>query len=827
MRRDPPSFDSTTQQASASSAGTIISTTSGKDGLPPNAVDGAGGIEGGSATASNSQSTRPREARGEDSISRSAHPHRRPYAIIEEFVGPNLERRTLIRSAHIGDTYLRKQWVQSDDFRPQGENELEATQRVLASQSRAGQIGQRIKRTLLGQPLATEQQLHERLTKVKALAVLSSDAISSVAYGTEASLGILIAAGVGALHFNLIIGGLIILLMGIVGTSYFQTIHAYPQGGGSYIVARDNMGDWPGLVAAAALLIDYVLTVSVSVAAGVAAMVSAVSWLAPYSVLIGVIFIGIIMVINLRGIRESGTIFAAPTYLFVGVFLIMILTGVVHAAFSPGGLFTAAPLTAQPITTFGWTPQQFGIVLVLAAFANGCSAMTGVEAISNGVPAFKAPEARNASRTLIAMVAILATLYLGTTYLAWRFSLIPNVNQNPTLDSQIASLLYLHNRFTVWFYYLIQFATTLILVLAANTSFADFPRLSSILARDGFLPHQFSFRGDRLAFSVGIVVLSAFSITLLVVFNGNTGALINLYALGVFTAFTLSQSGMVVHWWRKRAHPEKRAWQRSLLINGVGAIVTGIVALVIMFTKFDRGAWIVMLLAPLLVLLFRSVQRHYTHVRQQIPDLPVRSSTTIRHVAIVPLARFDVVAMRSLNYALSLGMETIGVHVITDQDEDAQMRSEWTNWFARQQQEREAIGGTTDGTGGTGAGASVNGLNDLTSARRNALRQRPEPKLVIIRSPWRALVAPIVRYVRQQQRIRNDPDTVITVLLPEYVPAHWWERLLHNETAFRLKLALYAQRGVVVTNIPYHLGGDPIQQSEAATVAVERPQTIL
>ncbi|HEX8036942.1 MAG TPA: APC family permease [Ktedonobacterales bacterium] len=713
---------------------------------------------------------------------------------------PGFEHRVVLPGPKPGNTYVRRSLPASREFRTLGTNTIEATEASLAPRSSRGRLYEQVRRVMIGRRLATAEQVHERLTKVKALAVLSSDAISSVAYGTEASLGILITAGLGALHFNLGIAAVIITLMVIVGTSYWQTIHAYPHGGGSYIVARDNLGDWPGLIAAAALLIDYVLTVSVSVAAGVAALTTAVPSLQTYAVPLGVFFILLIMVVNLRGIRESGTIFAAPTYLFVLSFVIMIVAGIAKAALASGGLLHAIP-PATPPEALGWSKalQPFGPLLILTAFASGCAAMTGVEAISNGVPAFKPPESHNASRTLAVMVAILATLYLGTTYLSWRFGMEPYANQNPTLDGQIAAYV-----FTGWsqpFYYVVQFATLLILVLAANTSFADFPRLSSILARDGFLPHQFSFRGDRLAFSTGIIVLSALSIVLLIAFNGSTDALINLYALGVFTAFTLSQSGMVVRWYRKR-EAAGFGWRRSMLINGVGAFATGVVTIVIMITKFDRGAWIVVLLVPLLVLLFRGIRRHYTHVRQQIRTLTPTRAEDLRHVMVVPIAELNRPAWQSLAYASSLAPEVVALHISTESEEEADFRTEWERWlesrrndFSREAQEAKAS---------QLAGQTPDDAREATKVYKRAVAlAKNNPQLVVIESPYRSLVPPLVAYI-DALRDRN-PGMTVTVVLPEFVPAHWWERILHNQTAFRLKLALYSDPGVVVVNVPYHL----------------------
>ena len=713
---------------------------------------------------------------------------------------PGFEHRVVMPGTQPGNAYVRRSLPATREFRSLGENTIEATEASLAPRSGRGRLYEQVRRAVIGRRLATEEQVHERLTKVKALAVLSSDAISSVAYGTEASLGILITAGLGVLHYNLGIAAVIITLMVIVGTSYWQTIHAYPHGGGSYIVARDNLGDWPGLIAAAALLIDYVLTVSVSVAAGVAALVTAVPSLQMYAVPLGVFFILLIMVVNLRGIRESGTIFAAPTYLFVIAFVIMIVAGIAKAAFAHGGLLHALPPTHTP-AELGWGQQlqPFGPLLILTAFASGCAAMTGVEAISNGVPAFKPPESHNASRTLAVMIAILATLYLGTTYLAWRFGIEPYAGQNPTLDGQIAAFV-----FTSWsqpFYYVVQFATLLILVLAANTSFADFPRLSSILARDGFLPHQFAFRGDRLAFSTGIIVLSGLSIVLLVAFNGSTDALINLYALGVFTAFTLSQSGMVMRWFRKR-EAAGSGWRHSIVINGVGAVATGVVTVVIMISKFNRGAWIVVLLVPLLVLLFRGIRKHYTLVRKQTMALtPVRAED-LRHVMVVPIAELNRPAWQSLAYARSLAPQVVALHVATDTEEETDFRTEWEHWI---ESRRSDLAVEAQSAKAERLTAQDQGETREASRRyeRIVALGKTSPQLVIIESPYRSLVPPLVAYI-DALRDRN-PGTTVTVVLPEFVPAHWWERILHNQTALRLKLALYSDPGVVVVNVPYLL----------------------
>ncbi len=742
----------------------------------------------------------------------------RPIHLPGELVG--VETKTILPGSRPGATYVRMRAPLKRSFEPRsGPETIEATEATLQPRSGAGRIAERVKRVLIGQRLPSTAAITERLTKVKALAVLSSDAISSVAYATEASLGVLIAAGVGALTANPLIALAIAALMIIVGTSYFQTIHAYTTGGGSYIVARDNLGDLPGLIAAAALLIDSVLTVSVSVSSGIDAFVSAVTPLAPYDVPLGVIAIIVILVVNLRGIRESGTIFAAPTYLFIGAFLFMILAGIFYAATHGGGLLGAVhPANTRALHSWGDLHERLGILLVLTAFASGCSAMTGTEAISNGIPAFQPPESRNAGRTLLWMVAILATLFLGITYLAWRFGIVPYANQQPTVDSQIADLIFNKGYSALGFmYYVVQFATLMILVLAANTSFADFPRLSSILARDGFLPHFFAHRGDRLAFSVGIVVLGALSTVLLVIFKGSTDALINLYALGVFTAFTLSQTGMVIHWWRLR-NQAGQGWRRSMAINTVGAITTGIVAVIITIAKFDRGAWIVVILVPLLVLLFLAIARHYRRVREQISAFAVKTPEQMRTLAVVPVAQLDHVALRSIFYAQSLTPNVIVVHVAAEVEDEDRLRSEWLAWMESSSPGRDEAGLATTPRGNGAAEESIgahsmrpepDGRSPVTTqpaapAFTTALANaRAKPRLVIIESPYRSLVSPLVSYV---DALRDaNPGSIVTVVLPEFVPAHWWERLLHNQTALRLKLALYGQHGVVVANLPYHL----------------------
>ncbi len=634
---------------------------------------------------------------------------------------------------------------------------LKATEETQAPHTATERITYNIKRFLIGAPIASAQADHERLTKFKALAVLSSDAISSVAYATEAILVSLIAAGSGNLGLTLLISFAIIALLSIVALSYRQTIPAYPNGGGSYIVAKDNLGTLPGLIAAASLLIDYVLTVSVSVAAGVQNLVSLFAPLSPYVVQIDVALVILITVVNLRGVRESGTIFSIPTYIFIFSAVSLIVVGLVKIYI----LHIPPAHTQFPNVV---ATESLSIFLILKSFAAGCSAMTGVEAISNGVPAFKKPETRNAAATLTWMAVILGTLFLGITILVMSYHPIPSLGGNPPVIAKIAKEIFsgpLSFMFPIF-----EIATLFILTLAANTSYADFPRLASLLARDNFLPHQFAFRGDRLAFTTGIIFLAAFASILLIVFNGDTSHLIDLYAVGVFMSFTLSQSGMVLHWWRLRR--EQKNWQRGLFINGLGALTTLVVAVVIASTKFLEGAWIVVILIPLLVLLFLGIRTHYTHIeRERTTNIPAKPAD-IQHLFIVPIAGMDRVSIQSLSYARSISTHVIAVHVAIDEDDVTRVRAAWNQW-------------------------------------RHNLRKDEKTELVIIESPYRALSRPLLDYIDTVHELY--PDYTLTVLLPEFVVAHWWEYILHNQTALQLKASLLFRPGIVVTNVPQHLPG--------------------
>jgi amino acid transporter len=659
---------------------------------------------------------------------------------------PDLEWRETVRGAKPGDRFVRI--ATHKGFSRVRRGYLVPRPGTGDPTSGWGLAMHRFKHLVLGNPIPTARESHERLNKVRALAVFSSDALSSVAYGGEEIMKVLVTAGAGALALTMPISAVIVLLLAIVVVSYRQTIRAYPSGGGSYIVANDNLGMLPGLTAAAALLIDYVLTVSVSIAAGVAALTSMVpDWL-PLTVPMTIAAVVLIAMANLRGIRESGTIFAAPTYLFVVMMYVLIALGLLRlftGDFSYTPPPSVRPFGAEPLTVF----------LVLRAFAQGCSAMTGTEAISNGVPAFKAPESTNARTTLVWMGVLLGTMFFGMNFVATRMGILPASDE--TVLSQLGRVVLGDGSLL---YVVLQIATALILVLAANTSFADFPRLSSILARDRFLPRLFQFRGDRLAFTSGIITLALFAIVLLVIFNGSVDQLIPLYAVGVFLSFTLSQSGMVVHWRRLR----EPGWQRYAIINGIGAAATAVVTVVIAVTKFADGAWLVVLLIPLLILGFWGIHRHYValeHARRaETPLLP--DEITVR--AVVPVADIGVQARQALAFARAIAPDdrhVVAVHVTDDIASAERLGREWEEWA-------------------------------------------PGVELVIVESPYRSLAGPLLAYIDALKD--THPQDTITVVLPEFVPSHWWEHLLHNQTALRLKASLLFHPGLVVTNVPYHMG---------------------
>jgi amino acid transporter len=600
------------------------------------------------------------------------------------------------------------------------------------------------KRLVVGKPIPSHLAHHERLSRLTGLAVLSSDALSSVAYATEEILRVLVLVGAAALTYATPIAFTIAAILAIVVFSYRQTVHAYPSGGGAYLVSKDNLGEAPALIAAASLLIDYVLTVAVSIAAGVAAITSAFPQLHINRIEMTLAFVVVLMLGNLRGIRESGNIFAIPTYFFIVTTLGLIAIGVFRLATG-----TIQPVVAaQPVHS---TAEPLTLFLLLTAFANGCTAMTGVEAVSNGVPAFRPPESKNAASTMLMMAALSITMFLGITLLSEAYHIIPS--EQETVVSQLARGVF-GDRGPA--YYAIQAATMLILVLAANTAYADFPRLASILARDRYVPRQFMNQGDRLAFSNGIVGLSVFAAILLVAFGGDTHALIPLYMIGVFVSFTLSQAGMVVHWWRLRGP----GWRSSAMVNGLGALVTGVVLLVVAATKAREGAWIILLLIPANVVFFRITRRHYDGVAAQL-SLRGWSPRGLRHnTVLVPISGIQRAVVEALDYAKSLSKDVRAVYVNIDQPATEQLRSQWPQW---------------------GEGVP----------------------LVVLDSPYRSLMEPLLEYIERVYGER--PDDYVTIVLPEFVPARWWHHLFHNQRALLIKGALLFRPNTVVTSVPFHL----------------------
>ncbi|PSB58126.1 APC family permease [Chamaesiphon polymorphus] len=604
----------------------------------------------------------------------------------------------------------------------------------------------RLKRYAIGPSLPTSAASQERLSIPTALAVLSSDALSSVAYATEEILHVLVLAGSGVLGLSLPIALGIIGLLVVVTLSYRQTIRAYPSGGGAYTVARENLGLYPGLLAAAALTIDYILTVTVSIAAGIAALTSAVPSLYPFTVELCLLAIVFIALANLRGLRESGRLFVVPTYVFIVSIFVLILVGLVQGN---------SPTTIAPNMP---VKESLSVFLILRAFAAGCTAMTGVEAISNGVLAFHPPEWKNARSTLLIMSGLLGSMFLGITYLANVRQIVPVDGQ--TVVSQLGRQIFGNG----FFYYFLQIATLLILVLAANTSYADFPRLASLLARDRFLPRQLMLQGDRLVFSNGILLLSLLAAVLIVVFRGNVNAIIPLYAVGVFTSFTLSQAGMVRHWFRTK----ERGWRTSAVINGLGAIVTTIVFTIIVSTKFVEGAWLVTILIPLVVWIFLTIRRHYHRMseRLQITELnrdryPLRPQLdTNAHPAVLLVGGVHRGTIEALDYTRSISDEIVAVHIDVNSTDRSMIQQQWQS-------------------------------------------VEPDIPLIILDSPYRSIVQPLSEFVHNFEIAH--PHTFCTIVIPVFVTRHWWENLLHNQTIWFLKSALREKRSRIITTVEYYL----------------------
>ncbi|MBI4457622.1 APC family permease [Candidatus Uhrbacteria bacterium] len=597
-----------------------------------------------------------------------------------------------------------------------------------------------VKRLLVGRPLKTIQTSDERLTKRAALAIFSSDALSSTAYATEEILLVLVLAGSAGMSLALPVAAAIAVLLGIIVTSYGQTIRAYPSGGGAYIVAKENLGHGWGLIAGASLLIDYILTAAVSVSAGVAAITSAFPNLYPERVLLGVLVLAVITIGNLRGLRESGRLFTVPAYLFVGSAGLMILAGVWKLA--SGAPFAQAPASGSEAITW---------LLVLHAFASGCAALTGIEAISNGVQAFQKPEAKNARTTLFVMGGILAVLFLGITFLARMMGIVPV--EGETVVSQIARRLFDHG----FLYYLVQCSTALILLMAANTSFAGFPRLASILARDKYLPIQLVNMGDRLVFSNGIMLLALFSALLIAGFGGDTHRLIPLYAIGVFTGFALSQFGLVKKWISEK----DAGWRGYATLNLAGGLVTTVVLVILTAAKFWHGAWAILVVVPILVAAMLGIRRHYTHLRTaltlgQVIEAPIPNE----HYVIMFIGDIHKGTVAAARYAKTLKPTMIkALHISLDERDSAEIREKWDRW-----------------------GMDI--------------------PLIITPSPYRQVVDILLHYVREIEH--QHPQAAITVILPEFVCPHWWQLLLHNHIASRIKNALLHER-VAVVSVPIQL----------------------
>jgi amino acid transporter len=599
-----------------------------------------------------------------------------------------------------------------------------------------------LKRWLLGDPLKSAQAGHERLSKTLALAVFSSNAISSVAYATEEILLVLVLAGTAAIAWSIPISFAILFLIVVLTISYRQIVHEYPEGGGAYIVARNNLGELPALIAAAALMIDYVLTVAVSVAAGIAALTSAVPSLFAYREALGLVASLFIIVMNLRGVRESGKFFAVPTYFAIGALGVMVVIGSIQALFGQG--VSVSPDHQEAV-------EELTLFLILRSFAAGCSAVTGMEVISNGVKAFRRPESKNAATTMIHMSLILAALFMGISFLAYDYGILPKTDE--TVISQLARLTF----GTGALYYALQIGTMLLLVLAANSAFAGFPHLSSILARDGYMPRQMGTFGDRLVFSNGIFILGFLACFLLFIFHGDTHALIPLYAVGVFISFTFSQAGMVRRWLTKKG-PH---WRKKLMVNGVGAVTTGIATIIIAGTKFTHGAWIVFLLILVLVWMFRSIHSHYKAVSEQIAlTRDHRPPIPRRNIVIVPISGVDQAVIRAVDYARTRAGEIRAVLVDVDPESTARIQTQWAQW-----------------------GCGV--------------------QLTVVPCPYRSVLRSLLDHV--EELLQKNQDHWVTVVIPEILPARWWQNILHNQRALRLKAALLFKDRVILTDVPFHL----------------------
>jgi amino acid transporter len=661
--------------------------------------------------------------------------------------------RRPLQGRKVGDRRVRVERPHSPYFRYTGPGMLQAKEAASTPPSGLAAAWEPIRKVMFGRRLATDEEEGERLPKKLALPIFSSDAISSSAYATEEILRVIALAGAGALFVSIPVAAAIALLLTVVSISYRQVCRAYPSGGGAYVVARENLSPILGLVAAAALLIDYVMTVAVSTASAVQQVYSVLPDLANWKVEIAILAIALITLANLRGLREAGLLFASPTYIFVGLALLMIVVGLIRMA--TGNLGPVAPRPdSVPLGT-----QSIGIVLLLHAFASGSVALTGVEAIANGVPAFKPPEAKNAANTMLTMAILLGVLFIGITLLANGLAVRPTIvdSGGPSVVAMVSAAIFGNGS---PLFVAFQAATALILFLAVNTSFNAFPRLAAILAEDGFMPHQFSFRGDRLAYSWGIIVLAAVAALLLAAFGGEVTLLIPLYSVGVFVCFTLSQTGMVRHWRTER----QPGWMMRAAINAFGAALTFVVLLVVISMKFRDGAWLVVVLIPIEVAVFLFIHRQYAASRTHLAlrDGQVIGPPRRTERVVVPVNAVNRAVVQAVNVGRAITDDVRGVLVTDDHDDAERIRDEWAHHI-------------------------------------------PGVPLVVVESPYRALTGPFLAYLDVLDRSwPPDRETPITfVVIPEYVARRWWERLLYGQSANRLRRALVGRPNTIVTNVPY------------------------
>ncbi len=617
---------------------------------------------------------------------------------------------------------------------------------------------------LFGRPLATSEERAEHIGVSAGIPIFGLDALTSAAYGPEAAMALLIPLGVYGTQYIVPIITSILILLVIVFFSYRQTIAAYPNGGGSYTVASENLGTGAGLLAAAALMIDYILTAAVGISAGVTALTSAVPHLQPYTLELCLFILAILVVINLRGVKDTGAAFILPTFLFIGTLLIVIGVGVFKTIASGGH---PVPVSAMP-PALPQTVKYLGIWMLMKAFSSGCAAMTGVEAVSNGVMAFGEPRAKKAQYTLTVIIGILIVLLYGTAWLAKHYQIMA-MDPDGSGYQSLLSLLVTAVMGRGWFYFVTMGSVLLALALSANTAFADFPRLTRAIAMHDYLPHVFILRGRRLLFSHGVYALTGFTAIILILFKGVTDRLIPLYAIGAFLAFTLSQAGMVIHWKKQEGDHPGRGWH--MFVNGVGAVATGITTIIVLASKFMSGAWVTALLVPILILIMMAVKQHYTRVKGEMRDMtPVNLTHLEQPIVVIPMARWDRVTEKALRFGLLLSADIKVVHVDCDDGEES-LCEVW---------EHKVL-------------APIRADN------------RPEPELISLMSTYRQIITPVMDYILELEKA--NPSRKVAVLLPELVVKHWWENLLHNQRVQLLKLLLLlkGKQRIVVVNIPWYL----------------------